>query len=199
VEVEYLFDNGSTLVKQYDVPASSRVSIDVANESPELSSANVSAVVRSKNAVPIVAERAQWWPHGAWYESHVSAGVVQSGIEWQIAGAEVGGVLAAESFLLIANPSNAAATVQVRVVFDDGTTETLPAALSLGAHSRTTLPLGATFPNAAGRKFGLVIESLGATPSPIVAELSTYNNVTDPDGVTRIWGAGTNIVATRVR
>jgi hypothetical protein len=199
VEIEYLFDNGSTLVEHYDVPAASRVSIDVANESPELSSANVSTIVRSKNAVPIVAERAQWWPQGAWYESHVSAGVVQSGIEWQIAGAEVGGVNAAESFLLIANPSNTPASVQVRVVYDDGTQENLLEVLPLAAHSRTTLPLGATFPNARDRKFGLVIESLGATPSPIVAELSTYNNVTDPNGATRIWGAGTNIVATRVR
>jgi CSLREA domain-containing protein len=199
VEIEYLFDNGESLVKQYDVPGNSRVSIDVANQSPQLSSANVSAIVRSTNAVPVVAERAQWWPHGGWYESHVSAGVVQSGIEWQIAGAEAGGPHGAESFLLIANPSSEAATVQVKLVYDDGTTETLAEPLPLASRSRTTLSLGATFANARDRRFGVVIESLGATPTPIVAELSTYNNVTDPNGLTRLWGAGTNIVATRVR
>jgi CSLREA domain-containing protein len=199
VEIDYLFDNGSTLTKQYDVPAGSRVTVDVANESPELSSAAVSAIVRAPNAAPVVAERAQWWPHGAWYEGHVSAGVVQPGIEWQIAGAEVGGSHDAQSFLLIANTSDGPASAQVRVVFNDGTTEMLSEPIALGARSRTTLSLREAFPNSADRTFGVVIESLGATPAPIVAELSTYSNTTGADGVTRFWGAGTNIVATRVR
>jgi hypothetical protein len=155
--------------------------------------------VRSTNAAPVVAERAQWWPHGAWYEGHVSAGVVTAGVEWQIAGAEVGGSHDAQSFLLIANTSTDPASAQVRVVYNDGTSETLAEPVTLGARSRTTLSLSDTFPNSLNRTFGVVIESLGATPAPIVAELSTYSNTTGADGITRLWGAGTNIVATRVR
>jgi len=199
VEIDYLFDNGSTLTKPYDVPAGSRVTVDVANESPELASAAVSAIVRSTNAAPVVAERAQWWPHGAWYEGHVSAGVVRAGVEWQIAGAEVGGQFGAESYLLIANTSTEPASAQVRVVYNDGTTETLPEPVMLGARSRTTLSLREVFPSASNRTFGVVIESLGAAPAPIVVELSTYSNTTGADGITRLWGAGTNVVATRVR
>jgi hypothetical protein len=175
------------------------VTVDVANESPELASAAVSAIVRAPNAAPVVAERAQWWPHGASYEGHVSAGVVRAGVEWQIAGAEVGGSHDAQSFLLIANTSSEPASAQVRVVFNDGTTEMLSEPIAIGARSRTTLSLREAFPNSADRTFGVVIESLGATPAPIVAELSTYSNTTGADGVTRFWGAGTNIVATRVR
>ena len=199
VDIDYLFDDGSTLTRQHEVPAGSRVTVDVASESPQLASAAVSAIVRSTNAMPIVAERSQWWPHGAWYEGHVSAGVVQPGVEWQIPGAEVGGTHDAQSFLLIANTSADPASVQVRLVFSDGTTEVLPQPLTLAARSRTTLSLGETFPSTSNRTFGIVVESLGATPAPIVAELSTYSNTTDMDGITRIWGAGTNIVATRVR
>jgi hypothetical protein len=199
VDIDYLLDGGSTVTTHHEVPAGSRVTVDVSGESPLLASAAVSAVVRTTNAAPIVAERSQWWPHGEWYEGHVSAGVLQAGVEWQIAGAEVGGTHAAQSFLLIANTSTDAASVQVRLVFNDGTTEALPQPISIAARSRTTISLGDTFPNAANRTFGLVVESLGATPAPIVAELSTYSNTTDADGITRTWGAGTNIVATRVQ
>jgi hypothetical protein len=49
------------------------------------------------------------------------------------------------------------------------------------------------FPGAAGRRFGAVVESLGATPAQIVVERAMY---TSPGGVT--WAAGTNALATLV-
>jgi hypothetical protein len=178
----------------------SRVTLDVANEAPEMAQASVSTVVRSTNGIPVVAERAQWWPHGRWYEGHVSAGATLTGVEWQIAGAEVGGAANAESFLLIANTASDAGRVQVRVIYGDGTTETLPAPLALGPRSRTTLSLRRAFPNAAARVFGVVIESLGPAPVPIVVELSTYGD-TAASATTpfHFWGVGTNMLATRVR
>ncbi len=42
----------------------SRLTIDVANESPQLANAAISSIVRSTSSVPVVAERAQWWPDG---------------------------------------------------------------------------------------------------------------------------------------
>jgi CSLREA domain-containing protein len=202
VDVEYLLDDGSTLKKRYTVPAGSRVTIDVAGESPLLAQASVSAIVRSKNGVPVVAERSQWWPHGRWYEGHASAGVVQTGIEWQLAGAEVGGAHGSQAFLLIANTSDDAASAQVRIVFNDGTTATLAQPVSLAAHSRTTVALAEAFPAARDKTFGIIVESLGAKPAPIVVELSTYNDTPEANesgGGPRFWGAGTNVVATRVR
>jgi hypothetical protein len=48
----------------------------------------------------------------------------------------------------------------------------------------------------------VIVESLGTTPAPIVVELSIYNDTPAPGaaaGTSRFWGAGTNIVATRIR
>ena len=53
---------------------------------------------------------------------------------------------------------------------------------------------GRTFPRRAGRRFGAVVESLGATPAQIVVERAMYSNA---GGV--IWAAGTNALATRLR
>jgi CSLREA domain-containing protein len=198
LEIEYLLTDGTRIIKPYVVPAGSRTTIDVAGEAPQLESAAVSAIVRSTNDVPVIAERSQWWPHDGWYEGHVSAGVTESGVEWQLAGAEVGGAHGVQGYLLIANTGGQAGTAQVRAVFADGTTAQLAQPVSLAAHSRTTLSLREVFPEANGRSFGLIVESLGATPAPIVVELSSYNDTEDAGG-RRFWGAGTNVIATRVR
>jgi hypothetical protein len=91
----------------------------------------------------------------------------------------------------------------VKLVFGDGTTATLPQPVSLSAHSRTTVALADVFPAARDKTLGIIVESLGTTPAPIVVELSTYNDTpatTGPtDSASRLWGAGTNVVATRVR
>jgi hypothetical protein len=45
-----------------------------------------------------------------------------------------------------------------------------------------------------GKKFGVVVESLGTVPAQITAEVSVYLSA---DGVT--WSAGSNAPATRLR
>jgi len=199
VDVEYLLDDGTTETHAHVVPAHSRLTIDVATESARLASANVSAIVRSTNTVPVVAERAQWWPRDNWTDGHVSAGATEPGIEWQAAGAEVGGAQDTQTFLLIANTAVTAATVQVRLVYDDGTSKSLPQPLTLTPQSRATLSLGEVFASTHNRTFGVVVDSLGETPAPLVVELSSYSNTPTPDGGRQLWGAGTNLVATRVR
>ncbi len=198
LEVEYLLADSSRIVKPYVVEPGSRLTIDVANEAPQLANAAISSIVRSTNDVPVIAERAQWWPDGGWYEGHVSAGVVESGVEWQLAGAQVGGPHGVHGYLLIANTGSTAGTAQVRAVFADGTTAQLAQPIALGVHSRTTISLAEAFPQANGQSFGVIVESLGAQPAPIVVELSHYND-TDAAGSQRFWGAGTNVVATRIR
>ncbi len=44
------------------------------------------------------------------------------------------------------------------------------------------------------QRFGALVESIGATPQPIVVERSMYTNA---GGV--IWAAGTNALATRLQ
>jgi hypothetical protein len=198
LEVEYLLADSSRIIKPYVVAPGSRLTIDVANEAPQLANAAISSIVRSINGVPVIAERAQWWPDGGWYEGHVSAGVVESGVEWQVAGAQAGGPHGVGGYLLIANTGSTSGSAQVRAVFEDGTTAQLAEPIVLGRHSRTTLSLAEAFPQANGRPFGVIVESLGAQPAPIVVELSSYND-TNTDSGTRFWGAGANVVATRIR
>jgi autotransporter-associated beta strand protein len=194
VEVDYLLPDGSVLTKAYTVTPKSRFNIWVDLEAPQLASTAVSTRVRSVNDVPIVVERAMWWPGSSttWHEAHNSAGTVRAGTKWGLADGHVGGPLGVETYILIANTSPAAGSAKVTVVFEDGTTAERTFALL--ANSRETVPVGFYFPEAAGRRFGAVVESFG-TPAPeIVVERAMYN---DADGVR--WAAGSNVVGTRLR
>ena len=102
VTVDYLLTNGSVLTKNYTVAANSRFTIWVDEEQfPNLSgnralaSVNCSMRVRSTNAVPIIVERAMWWPQPNWYEAHNAPGTTVTGTRWALAGGEVGGARAA--------------------------------------------------------------------------------------------------------
>ena len=86
-----------------------------------------------------------------------------------------------ETYILIANTSNADGTVQVTLVYDDGTTSVLTRPIQ--ANSRTNVAVAVDVPEAAGRRFGAVVESIGPHPVQIVVERAMYN---DARGVT--WG-----------
>src|SRR5262249_22644792 len=78
VQVFYLRPNGPRIAKQYSVPGFSRLTVNVDFEDPGLVDTPVSMIVNSRTtgeaAIPIVAERAMWWPSPNWYEAHLSAG-----------------------------------------------------------------------------------------------------------------------------
>ena len=76
------------------------------------------------------------------------------------------------------------------MLFDDGSTA-LTKTYAVGANARFNVPILSEFPAAAGRRFGVVVESKGASPVPIVVERAMYS---DAGGVR--WAAGTNALAT---
>lgn len=80
----------------------------------------------------------------------------------------------------------------VTLVFDDGTTAVRT--FAIGGSTRVTIPVGAEFPEAAGRRFGALVESVGNAPVPIVVERAMYS---DAEGM--LWAAGSNLVATRLQ
>ena len=84
------------------------------------------------------------------------------------------------------------------LVFEDGTTEVLPAPVALAANSRTNVAVGQMFSQAQGRRFGVIVESVGATPAQIVVERAMYSNAVI-NGQTVVWAAGTNVVGTRLQ
>ena len=160
-----------------------------------LSDVAVSTTIRSTNGVPVIVERAMWWPGpqvsaAYWTEAHNSPGATVTGTRWALAEGEVGGPNDTETYILVANTSLTDGSVRVRLLFDDGTTaERL---VTVRARSRTTIA-GGSFPAASQRRFGAIVESIGATPAQIVVERAMYSNA---NGV--FWAAGTNALGTRL-
>ena len=196
VTAEYLLLGGGVLTKNYTVPANGRFTIYVdAEEIPAgsgqrpLSNAALSTTIRSTNNMPVIVERAMWWPGpemgpNFWYEAHNSPGATSTGTRWALAEGEVGGPSGLETYVLIANTSATAGSARVTLHFEDGATAQRD--YPLQANSRTNVSVAVDFPSAAGRKFGVIVESLGATPAQIVVERAMYSSA---GGV--IWAAGT--------
>ena len=193
VQATYLLDNGTTLTKSYAVAPSSRRTIYVDDEGfPDqagprlLANAAVSTILASTNNVPIVVERAMWWPGGAqgpWYEGHNSPGATTTGTVWALAEGEVGGSNGASTYILVANTGATPASVRVTVFVEGGGTAvrtfTVPASSRFNVDVATVF--GSTVANA---RMGALVESLGATPAPIVVERAIYSNAGG-----RVWAA----------
>ncbi len=205
VTVDYLLLGGGVLSKTYTVAASSRRTIWVdAEELPAgsgehpLANVSVSAAIRSTNGVPIVVERTMWWPgpettSDFWYEAHNAFGTTATAPAWLVAGGETGGADAAETFVLIANPSSTAGTVRVTLLKDTGDPPPVALTLPVAASSRTNIPIGNRFNGVSGR-VSVLVESVDTPPLPLVVEAATYAS---PGGVT--WASGGAALATPIR
>jgi hypothetical protein len=209
VVATYLLPDGRTYEQAYLVDPNSRFNIWLdAEEIPRgsgnfpLADTAVSTILRSTNGVPLIVERAMWWPGSAatWTEAHTAAGVTTTGIKWATAEGEIGGPRHAMTYVLVANPSAQAARVKVTLLFENGTAERT---YTVPPNSRFNIDTGfefASFFTAAGQvpiRFGAVVESLGeggAAPTPIVVERAMY---WDAQGV--FWAAGANAVATKLQ
>ena len=205
VDVEYLFQGGSSLIKSYAVPANGRVTIWVDDEQlpagsgqRPLANAAVSMSVHVTNGVPIVAERTMWWPGPAvspdfWYETHNSPGATATATRWAIGGGDVQRAAGTDTYVLVANPAATAARARVTVYATEGRGFAAWREYDLPPKSRTTVAMG-DFPWApATTHVGVVVESLGVEPLPIVVERASY---TSPGGVA--WGSGGAALASPV-
>jgi hypothetical protein len=193
VKVTYLLPIGDPIVKHYDVKAQSRRTINVDFEDPRLIDTPVSTIVES--AVPVIAERAMWWPSPNWYEAHLSAGTTTTGTRWALAEGYVSDTAGkeTETFILIANTSNAAGTADVTLYISNNSGGSTPVTktFQLPANSRTNVRVQTDFPDALNKTFGTIIQSNGV---PIVVERAMYSNA---NGQT--WAAGTDALATKLQ
>lgn len=200
VKLTYLLGDGQTFTRNTVAPANERSGVWVDVEQFDgvpgfpLADVAVSTLVESTNSVPLIVERAMWWPgdFNTWHEAHNSAGATETGTRWALAEGEVGGARGHETYILIANTSAFDGSATVALLFDDGTSAEVVYALP--ANSRTNVPVALDFPQAAGRRFGAIVESTGGTPAQIVVERAMYSNA---GGVT--WAAGTNALATKLQ
>ncbi|MGE3841109.1 MAG: hypothetical protein AB7I50_05935 [Vicinamibacterales bacterium] len=184
--VTYLLPDGQSLERTYTVAPRSRLTIWVDTEDAALSDTAVSVVVTSTNAVPVVVERAMWWPGPTavtWSEAHDSLGLTTTGRTWAFAEGEQGGSRQIETYLLILNRVSSG-TATVTLYFEDGSST--HKTIALPATSRTNVAIGADFPSASGRRFAAVV-SADDPSMAIVVERAMYS---DANGIT--WAAGTS-------
>ena len=193
VQALYARPDGTTVTQVYTVRAHSRFSVYV-DAIPGLENTSVATTLTSTNAVPIVAERAMYWPGGFfdYYEGHSSAGSTAPALEWVVAGGESGGRHQTQTFVLIANTDNRAGQATLSILPAGSAPAVAPIVVALPANSRTTVPLLLSIPN-----FGVRVQSTGASPVQLVVESAAYQS---PLGFAAgsIWSAGSNALATPV-
>lgn len=195
IQGRYLLPDGTVVLKNYQVPGNSRFNIWVDFEDAQLADTAVSTTITVTNGLPVIVERAMWWPGptaAQWAEAHNSPGATTTGTAWVTASGEDGGATNAETYILIANTAAYGASVRVTLLFEGGTTAVRE--FPVTAESRFNVAVRAEFPSASGRRFGALLESVGLGAAPLVVEQAIYS---DAGGVT--WAAGANHLATRLR
>jgi DNA-binding beta-propeller fold protein YncE len=203
----YLLTDGRTGTKSYPVAARSRQTVwvngEVVNGIP-LAAVSLSTLVHAD--VPIIVERAMWWPMGGgasgWREGHGSVASTETGTAWAVAAGEQGGTSNAQTYLLVANTSPFPGRVRLTALDEGGTNPWTE--IEVPPNSRTTVWTGGTTigPDTpfggllAGQRFGALVESLPTSEgtASLVVERATYS---DAGGIH--WAAGTGSVATKIR
>jgi uncharacterized protein (DUF1800 family) len=195
VVATFLLPDGSTVERPFDVPAKTRYTLWVDTLDARLADTSISTVIRSVNGVPVIAERAMWWPGNAWSEAHNSAGATAGGATWALAEGEAGGPDNVQTYVLVANTGTASTEIELSVFFEDGGSRTH--SFTAPPSSRSTIDIGwqfaSEFPPSQPRRFATLVRGL-ATPSPrLVVERAMYSDA----GGTH-WAAGTNALGSLV-
>ncbi len=187
--IRYLLPGGQVVTRTYALAAQSRTTIPVNTVVPNTEvSMDVSATL------PIIVERAMYWPGANWSEAHASSGIAATGVTWGMAEGEVGGSRGFQTFILMANPTANAASVRMRFLVENGTSFVTPT-FTVPANSRVTRAAG-EFMGAGqladGARFGVLVESLNGVP--LAVEHAMYWN-----GGGEFWGGGSNETGVRIR
>jgi hypothetical protein len=209
IRATFLLPDGRWFEQDYVVGAKSRFNLwlDV-EEIPQgsgqrpLADTAVSTVISSLDGVPVIVERAMWWPGNVttWSEAHNAPGTTTTGLRWGMAEGEVGGSSEASTYVLIANPSPVPAQVKVTLLFENGSAERT---YTLAPRTRFNVDVGTEFAGqfsagtVAPLRFGALVESLappGAAAVPIVVERAMYWNSGG-----QFWAAGADALATKLQ
>jgi hypothetical protein len=182
VTAEYGRPDGTVVTQHYVVRANSRFSVYV-DGVPGLANTTVATTVTSTNGVPIVVERAMYWPGGFfdYYEGHSSAGSTVTAPRW----AFMFDSHADDRYVLIANTENRVGRVSVVAFSELGHASTR--FFDLPPNSRTTVPVPPS-----GRVSGVIVTSFDS-PVELVVEGASYGNSGG-----QFWAAGSNALATPI-
>jgi hypothetical protein len=185
LRVDYAREDGIVITKTYPVAAHSRFSVYV-DSIPGLEHTSVATTVTSTNNVPIVVERAMYWPGSFfdYYEGHTSVGTTSTAQRWVIARGD--GEAATQTFVLLANTENRPGQATIRIMTPTGFNASLQRVVNLPANSRTTVELSSM-----PAVYAMLVESSGPSPVELVVESAVYRNYRGA-----LWAAGSNAVAT---
>jgi len=187
VTYKYFLPSGVVITRAATIAANSRHTVNIEAEHPLLENTAVSTQVTS--TLPVVSERAMYWagPASTWYEAHNSFGLTAIGTKWGMAEGRVGGPRGYETFILLANTTDSAATVTITYLRTNGTT--VVKNYGVPPTSRFNVYVNALVPELQNEEFSAVVEST----QPIAVERALYWNA---GGV--FWAAGTNATAARL-
>jgi autotransporter-associated beta strand protein len=188
VELRFLLEDGTTIVKTKTLPAGQRLTVNPASEGePRLENAAMSTIVASD--VPIVSERSMYWPGDAtpFGEGHNSSGIVSTATRWGLAEGRIGAPRNFTTYILLANPTTTAANVTVTYLRETGAPVTKT--YTVPPTSRFNIDVAGVVPELRDESFGARIEVTNGVP--IAVERSLY---WDANGI--FWAGGTNALAT---
>lgn len=174
VEVEYLMKSGQGLTRTHVVPAHARYTVWVNQEGPEWAAAEFGMVVRASQ--PLVAERATYISSAGQFDAgETSVGTPSAALDWYFSEGVAGPMF--DTFLLLANPTDTTAEVEVRYLTDTG--DPLLRRYVVGPRSRETVRVNWEADWAPRQGFGMHVRSTNGVP--VVAERAMWWS-TDEDG-----------------
>jgi YVTN family beta-propeller protein/autotransporter-associated beta strand protein len=162
--ITYFLEDGAPLVRDYALPATARVTVDVGSE-PALANRSFGALVTFD--LPGMAERAMYFGTSPTFSGgHDSAGVTAPATSWLLAEGATGEFF--DTFVLVANPGDVDTTVTMTYLPATGSpiVKTHPVA----AHQRLTVNIADEDPALASAAVGTQITA----GQPVVVERSVY-------------------------
>jgi hypothetical protein len=139
----------------------------------------------------VVAERAMYWPGppAAWAEAHNSFDATALATKWGLSEGRVGQAQSFQTYILLANPTGAAANV--RITFLRASGAPVIKTFTVNPTSRFNVAVNTAAPELVNESFGALIEVTNSVP--ISVERAMYS-----DALGQTWAAGTNALATRL-
>jgi hypothetical protein len=156
------------IVRTYQVAPRSRANVWV-DTIPGLESVGLSAAVTSENNVPIVVERAMYATGDRWWSAgHRAGGTGAAALQWFVAEGYTSETF--DTYLLLGNPGERTALVEVEYLGEDGPlfTKTYTAE----PFSRVTIPVNDEDPRVASAAFSCRLRSTNGVP--FVAERAMW-------------------------
>ncbi len=162
VQVRYLLGTGQVIEKVHHVAPFARTNIWVNHDDPALAAAEISAELTSLNGVPIVAERSMYQSlNGQLFTAgHNSGGVAEPSTQWFLAEGATGSTF--DMFVLVANPNDQAAALQVTYLLPSG--KPVVRAYTVAANSRFTVWVDHEDPRLRQADVSVVVTSTNGVP-----------------------------------